>query len=180
MATRKLADLTHWGLDKMAANLPTTLSSALSWMKIYRLRLRFPWSMFPRVQLNGLAPARRQVIIWHNNCRFTYTYMRHSATVSQDLSESHKWDRLEYRNCALICEQYSCLSRKDTIVVNLTQCLNHKLTRVLHTNPGSSHGRSMSTLNIYEYCGSYTFYLTQLFWDVHMHLFRQQQLEITA
>ena len=44
-------DLTHWGRDKMAANFLTTFSNAFSWMKMYRFRLRFHWSLFPRAQL---------------------------------------------------------------------------------------------------------------------------------
>ena len=43
--------LTHWGQDKMAANFLTTFSNTFSWMKIYEFRLRFHWSLFPRVQL---------------------------------------------------------------------------------------------------------------------------------
>ena len=46
-----LLGLTHWGRDKMAAILQTTFSNAFSWMKIYKFRLRFHWSLFPRVQL---------------------------------------------------------------------------------------------------------------------------------
>ena len=70
--------LTHWGRDKMAAILQTTLSSAFSWMKIFQFRLKFHWSLFIWVQLttfqhwfryliNGLAPTRRQAIIWTND-----------------------------------------------------------------------------------------------------------------
>ena len=43
--------LTHWGWDKMAAIFQTTFSNAFSWMKTYKLWLRFHWSLFPRVQL---------------------------------------------------------------------------------------------------------------------------------
>ena len=43
--------LTHWGRDKMAAISQTTFSNAFSWMKMYKFRLRFHWSLFPRVQL---------------------------------------------------------------------------------------------------------------------------------
>ena len=43
--------LTHWGRDKMAAISQTTFSSAFSWMKIYKFRLGFHWSLFLRVQL---------------------------------------------------------------------------------------------------------------------------------
>ena len=43
--------LTHWGRDKMAAISQTTFSNAFSWMKMFKFRLRFHWSLFPRVQL---------------------------------------------------------------------------------------------------------------------------------
>ena len=44
-------ELTHWGRDKMADIFQTTFSNAVSWMKMYKFRLRFDWSLFPRVQL---------------------------------------------------------------------------------------------------------------------------------
>ena len=43
--------LTHWSQDKMAAIFQTTSSNAFSWMKMYEFRLKFHWSLFPRVQL---------------------------------------------------------------------------------------------------------------------------------
>ena len=39
------------GWDKMAAILQTTFSNEFSWMKMYYFRLKFHWSLFPRVQL---------------------------------------------------------------------------------------------------------------------------------
>ena len=45
------ATLTHWGRDEIDAILQTTVSRAFSWMKIYRFRIKFHWSLFPRVQL---------------------------------------------------------------------------------------------------------------------------------
>ena len=42
---------TQWGRDKMAAIFQRTFSNAFSWMKIYKFKLRFHWSLFPRVQL---------------------------------------------------------------------------------------------------------------------------------
>ena len=48
------SSLTHWGRDKMAAIFQTTFSNAFSWMKIFKFRLRFHWSLFPRVQLTIL------------------------------------------------------------------------------------------------------------------------------
>ena len=43
--------LTHWGWDKMAAIFQTTFSNAFSWIKMFKFRLIFHWSLFPRVQL---------------------------------------------------------------------------------------------------------------------------------
>ena len=42
--------LTHWGRDNMAAISQTTLSNAFSWMKMFKFRLKFHWSLFLRVQ----------------------------------------------------------------------------------------------------------------------------------
>ena len=42
--------LTYWGRDKMAAISQTTFSNAISWIKMYKFRLKFHWSLFPRVQ----------------------------------------------------------------------------------------------------------------------------------
>ena len=44
-------ELTHWGRDKMAVVLQTTLSFTSSWMKMLEFRWRFHWSLFLRVQL---------------------------------------------------------------------------------------------------------------------------------
>ena len=65
---------THLHLDKMAAFSQTIFSDAFSWMKSFVFWLKFHWSLFLRVQLtnpsigldNGLAPKRRQAIIWTN------------------------------------------------------------------------------------------------------------------
>ena len=41
--------LTLWGQNKMAANFLTTFSNAFSWMKTYRVWIRFYWRLLPRV-----------------------------------------------------------------------------------------------------------------------------------
>ena len=46
-----LVILTNWGRDKMAAIFQTTFSNAFYWIKMFKFRLRFHWSLFPRVQL---------------------------------------------------------------------------------------------------------------------------------
>ena len=43
--------LTYLGRDKMAAIFQATLLNEFSWMKMYKFRLRFHWSLFPMVQL---------------------------------------------------------------------------------------------------------------------------------
>ena len=48
----RLANLTHWGRDKMATISQTTFSNAFFWMKMYEFwLLRFHWNLFSRVQL---------------------------------------------------------------------------------------------------------------------------------
>ena len=67
--------LTDWGRDKMADIFQTTFSNAFSLLKMWQFRLRFHWSVFPRVKLtifhigsdDGLVPSRRQAIIWTND-----------------------------------------------------------------------------------------------------------------
>ena len=89
-ASTIFSGLTHWGQGQMAAIFQTTFSNAFPWMKLYEFRLKFHWILFPGVQLtifqhwfrNGLAPARRQAIIWADDGLFTDTYMRHSASMS--------------------------------------------------------------------------------------------------
>ena len=58
----------------MAAILQTIFSDVFSWMKSFVFRLKFHWSLSPRVQLtttrigldDGLVPSRQQVITWTN------------------------------------------------------------------------------------------------------------------
>ena len=50
-ATACASLLIHWSRDKMAAIFQTTFSNAFSWMKMYKFRLRYHWTLFSRVQL---------------------------------------------------------------------------------------------------------------------------------
>ena len=52
--------LTHWGRDKMAVIFQTTFSNTFSWMKMKEFRLRFHWSLFPRIKLTSLV----SIIAW--------------------------------------------------------------------------------------------------------------------
>ena len=72
----------------------TTLSNGFSLMKIFEFQIRFDWSLFQKVQLtiisigsdNGLAPSRRQVIIWNNDGLSWWCIYASLA-----LSESKQW-----------------------------------------------------------------------------------------
>ena len=55
--------LTHCGRDKMAAIFQTTFSNAFSWMKMFKLRLRFHWSLFQKGPMNNI-PALVQIMAW--------------------------------------------------------------------------------------------------------------------
>ena len=73
--------LTHWGWNKMATISQVTCSNAFSWMKIFKLRLKFHrsltnwgWVMHICVSKltiigsdNGWVAGRRQTIIWTND-----------------------------------------------------------------------------------------------------------------
>ena len=60
------------------------------WMQMHEFRFKFHWSLFLIVQLkyfiigldNGLAPPRRQAIVWTNDGYISDTYMGHSASIS--------------------------------------------------------------------------------------------------
>ena len=67
--------LTHYSPNKMDDTLQMRFSNAVSWIKIIVFWLKFNWNWSPRIQLqysstgldNGLAPVRRQAIIWRND-----------------------------------------------------------------------------------------------------------------
>ena len=99
--------LTHSGLDTIPAISQTTFSNALSWMKMYEFRLRFHWSLFPRIQLTILQhwfrwwPCADQATSHYLNQRwleYTDAYMRHSASVSWDIETQTKWPPLGRRH----------------------------------------------------------------------------------
>ena len=74
--------VTHWNLNKIA-NISQTYWNAFSWMKLIYFASIFQWSLFlthwglvthicvNKLTIigsdNGLAPARRQAIIWTND-----------------------------------------------------------------------------------------------------------------
>ena len=66
--------VTHWGRDKMATIFQTTFSNAFSWMKMFKFRLRFHWSLFPRVQLTIFQHRLRW---WIGAVQATSHYLNH-------------------------------------------------------------------------------------------------------
>ena len=71
---RLFLGLTHWGPDKMVAILQTTFSNTFSWMEMFWFPLIFQvysegsnWQYISIGLDNGLAPNRRQAIIWTND-----------------------------------------------------------------------------------------------------------------
>ena len=60
-------------------------------MKMYEVRLRFHWNLLRKLDQqyssigwdNGMAPSRRQAIVWNNGGWFTDTYMLHLASKHQ-------------------------------------------------------------------------------------------------
>ena len=76
----------------MADISQTTFSNAFSWMKENTsISINISLKFVPEGRINnilhigsdnGLAPTRRQAIIWTNDGKFTDAYMRHSASMS--------------------------------------------------------------------------------------------------
>ena len=67
---------THWPRDKMIVIFHKTVSIVISWINIFVVWYKLHKKIFPRFQLvisyslgsdNGLAPKRRQAIIWTND-----------------------------------------------------------------------------------------------------------------
>ena len=72
--------LAHWGRANMAAISQTTLSNAFSWKENVIISIKISLKFVPKGPINnilsigsdnGLAPARRQAIIWTNDGKFT-------------------------------------------------------------------------------------------------------------
>ena len=61
-----LTSLTHWGRDEMNNISQTTFSNAFSSMKMFEFRLKFHWSLFPRVPINNI-PALVQILAWRRS-----------------------------------------------------------------------------------------------------------------
>ena len=82
--------LTHWGRDKMAAIFQTTFSNAFFFSENVWISLKISLRFVPNGPINipsigsdnGLAPARRQAIIWTKGGWFADAIMRHSASMS--------------------------------------------------------------------------------------------------
>ena len=76
---------------QMAAIFQTTISNAFSLNEKVSISITISLKFVPNGQINnflsisldnGLAPTRRQAIIWTKYGKFTDLYMRHSASMS--------------------------------------------------------------------------------------------------
>ena len=101
----------------MDAIFQTTPWSVFSWKKMFEFRLRFYRSSFPMVQLiifligsdNGLAPIRRQAIIWANRKCQDNVYIRWHNDVLGHRHRQNTNDVLGYRH-----RQYVYLTQNNT------------------------------------------------------------------
>ena len=131
-----------WSLNRLrqrqnGRHFQMTYSSAFSWMKIYELRLIFHRILFLRVKLaissigsdNGLAPTRRQAIIWINDGFIADTYMCHPASMSESnkqkfISSKGIWRWLYCKiNACQFCPGLNVLTHCDLVISNDDQDL---------------------------------------------------------
>ena len=102
----RASQIIHWGRDKMAANCLKTISHISIEQKYINCDEVFLYfvSIGPINNVgpdNGLAPARRQAIIWTNAGKLIDAYMRHSASMSWGVP-SMMLVRQSFRNGATI------------------------------------------------------------------------------
>ena len=90
--------LTHWGRDKIAAIAQMTFSHAFSWMKMYELRLKFHWNLFPRVQLTILQHWFRQ---WLGAVQATNHYLKQWWSIHRHIYVSLGLNELT-TNCNIV------------------------------------------------------------------------------
>ena len=95
--------LTHWGWEKMAAIFQMIFSSALSWMKMYKVWLRFHQCLLPvnnipaLVQILARSPPGDKPLSEPMMAKVTDAYMHHSASMGQFI--------LAEKQCPLYCEE---------------------------------------------------------------------------
>ena len=104
--------LTHWGLDKMAANFQMTFWNAFSLMKIHEFWFTevcyqgSNWQYYSIGTDNGLAPVRRQAIVWpmissllthiHHSASMCYHHGNNRAAMHlHQLSQNVAWTKLQ-------------------------------------------------------------------------------------
>ena len=98
--------LTHWCRDNMDAISQTIFWNSFSWMKMFQLRLKFDWSLFPRVHLTIFQHWFRW---WLGAVHATSHYLNQWWSVYQRIYESLGLNELNraYLNmtikCGLLC-----------------------------------------------------------------------------
>ena len=96
-------ELTHWGRDKMAPIFQATFWNAFSFMKMYKIWIRFHWSLFLRVQLTIFQHWLRWWLgdgqaTWHYLRQWWFVYWRiYASLVLNELSITNNLPS-EFRN----------------------------------------------------------------------------------
>ena len=86
--------LTHWGRDKMAAILQTTVSKRFSWMETFEFRLKFHWSLSLRLQSTIFQHWFRQ---WLGADQATSHYLNQWLLVFLRIYASLGFNELKWR-----------------------------------------------------------------------------------
>ena len=132
----------------MAAIFQTTFSNALSWMKKYKFRLRFHWTLFPRVQLTML---QHWFIWWLSAVQATSYYLNQSwlfywrIYASLGLNELTHWGRVTHICVSKITiagpvhrRIYAEQGRDEwTVLDRSTSCMPRVLQMCLSIQPAS-------------------------------------------
>ena len=104
--------LTHQGRDKMAVVSQTTFSNTFSWIKMYEFRLRFHWSLFPKIWLTifivqimawrrpGDRPLSAQMMVGHSALlSFFFQNSQRPSGVIWGCKNCQQW----YWSCLVAC-----------------------------------------------------------------------------
>ena len=99
--------LTHRGRDKMAAVPQTTFSNAFSWMKMFKFRLKFHWSLFARVQLT----ISRVILYTAGHLHTAVPHCLHSRApiVHTAVPRENNEHGCVYLRCRAVCKLPGCV-----------------------------------------------------------------------
>ena len=105
--------LTHWGQDKVAVIFQTTFSNEFSWMKMYQFRLRFHWSLLPRVKSTRFHPWFRY---WLGADQAISLYLKQEWKVYRRIYVSHGLNELKLLSVKETPNQHSINYRFNFLI----------------------------------------------------------------